>query len=165
LTFTDHVNGAGNYSGNIAFDGHFSPGNSPAVVEFEGNLTFGAANVLTVELGGTALGEFDRLEVSGNMSLAGSLVAELIDPFMPAAGQMFEIIDVAGTLSGQFAGLNEGGLVATFGTVHLTITYAGGDGNDVTLQATAIPEPAWVAALGVVLASACGWLVSRKTRP
>jgi sugar lactone lactonase YvrE len=165
LTFTDQVHGAGNYEGNIAFDGHFSPGNSPAVVTFEGNLSFGPSNVLTVELGGTALGEFDRLEVSGNMSLAGSRVVELISPFMPTPGQMFEIIDVGGMLSGQFAGLNEGGLVATFGTVHLTITYAGGDGNDVTLQASAIPEPTWVASVGIVLAAVCGWLISIKARP
>ena len=41
--------------------------------------------------------------------------------------------DVGGSLSGSFLDLAEGGLVGNFGGTNLLITYAGGDGNDLTL--------------------------------
>jgi hypothetical protein len=147
LTFTGFVQGAGDYTGNIAIDGIFRPGNSPAVTQFGGNLSFGPASMLEIELAGTEIGEFDRSEVAGNVSLAGSLSVVLLSPFTLSLGNSFEIIDVGGTQSGQFAGLNEGSLVGNFGDIDLFITYAGGDGNDVTIfaGASAVPEArAWL---------------------
>jgi autotransporter-associated beta strand protein len=151
LTFTDVVRGAGDYTGNIAFEGTFRPGNSPAVVQFGGNLSFGPASMLEIELEGTAIGEFDRFEVAGNLSLTGSLNVVLLNPFIPQPGDAFEIINVGSTRTGQFVGLGEGSLVGNFGGNDLFITYAGGDGNDVTLFTSAtVPEArAWLM-LGVV---------------
>jgi len=75
----------------------------------------------------------DWLIIAGDATFAGVLDVSLIDGFELGMGQEFEIIDIAGARSGAFAGLAEGALVGTFGSEELFITYAGGDGNDVTL--------------------------------
>ena len=54
----------------------------------------------------------------------------------------FNILRVGGTLTGQYDGLDEGSLVGNFSGQDLFITYAGGDGNDVTLFT--VPEPTTV---------------------
>ncbi len=148
-TFAGHVSGAGTYVGNATFLGTFSPGNSPAVVGFENNFVLGGLGTLNIELAGTVLGEFDRLEIGGNATLAGTLNIELLAPFTLSAGQTFEIIDVVGTRTGMFQGLDEGAVAATFGSIDLKISYLGGDGNDVVL--TAVPEAGWLGGVGVIL--------------
>lgn len=112
--------------------GTIAPGDSPGMTQVDGNLTINSG-ILEIELGGlTAGSEFDHLEVTGDVLLGGSLDVSLIDSFTLAANQTFEILDVDGTLTGQFAGLAEGALVGNFGE-DLYITYQGGDGNDVEL--------------------------------
>jgi hypothetical protein len=76
------------------------------------------------------------------------LVLSLLDGFQPSWNQQFTILDAAGSLTGQFAGLDEGALVASFGGVDLFISYAAGDGNDIALFTT-VPEPASAALLAV----------------
>ncbi len=65
----------------------------------------------------------------------------------------FKILHVGGTQTGEYDGLPDGGLVGTFSGTNLFITYAGGDGNDVTLYSPAVPEPAAIllALLGLAL--------------
>jgi hypothetical protein len=50
-------------------------------------------------------------------------------------------LNVGGTLTGEYDGLDEGHKVGSFSGTNLYITYAGGDGNDVTLFSRAVPEP------------------------
>jgi hypothetical protein len=88
---------------------------------------------LAIRLGGTAPTQFDSLTVGGDAALAGSLSVSLTGGFTLAPSQSFTIVDVAGSLTGGFNGLAEGGLVGNFGGTNLLITYSGGDGNDVTL--------------------------------
>ena len=71
--------------------------------------------------------------------MAGLLNVELLDGFKLERGNRFDFLRVGGTLTGQYDGLGEGGLVGNFGGEELFITYAGGDGNDVTLFP--VPEP------------------------
>jgi hypothetical protein len=148
VTFNDLVNGPGGYfgPGEVTFAGGFSPGASPAVVEFEGDLALGGANTLSIELGGTLDGQFDQLNILGDAHLGGALAVSLIDGFALGQDQQFLIADIAGTRSGQFAGLGEGGLVGEFSGTDLFITYAAGDGNDVALF-TQVPEAAAVVML------------------
>ena len=103
--FFGPVNGPGNYpgTGTVMFLNSFSPGSSPAQVSFGGNLVFGGAANLTMELTGTTPGtQFDRLVLAGSASLAGALNVVLLDDFMPAANDAFEIITAAGGVSGTF---------------------------------------------------------------
>lgn len=144
LTFTDDVNGAGNYTGNILFSDGFSPGNSPAQVSF-GNLMFDATTSLKIELAGLTPGTaFDQLLIGGNATLGNAaLIVDLINGYAPTIGNTFEILDVSGTRFGRFAGLGEGAIFRADGQ-DFSITYTGGDGNDVFLTSinpAPVPEP------------------------
>ena len=98
------MNGAGNFTGNVVFNGGYSPGNSPASVTLQ-NATFSAVNLLTMELSGTAQGSgYDHLNVTGTAALGGTLVVTLINGFTPAAGASFDFLD--GNTTGSFANIS-----------------------------------------------------------
>jgi hypothetical protein len=97
-----------------------------------GDLTINSGT-LEIELGGTVPGlEHDQLIVSGNATVYGKLDVSLLAGYSLETDTLYAIIDVAGSLAGQFDGLSEGRLVGNFGQ-DLFITDAGGDGNDVAL--------------------------------
>jgi Tol biopolymer transport system component len=125
-------------SGNVQALGDLLPGASPGIMSFGGDLTMGPLSNLTIEIAGTALGQFDRLVVAGDAALAGALDIEF-DGFSLALGQSFEILDIGGVQSGTFFGLAEGAPVGNFGGTDLFVTYAGGDGNDVVLFTIGLP--------------------------
>ena len=154
-TFTNNgtLNGDGKIIGNHSDYGVTSPGNSAGVMTIEGDY-FKVDGSKEIELGGlfdgggdNALAEFDRIDVTGNVELAGLLNVSLIDGFEKRInrGQVFEFLRVGGTLSGQYDGLGEGALVGNFGGQDLFITYGGmGDGGGVALYTNAVPEPTTV---------------------
>lgn len=75
-------------------------------------------------------------------TIAGNLWLNLHYGFRPAAGDRFTIVNSTRSSSGQFNGLPEGALAACSADgVGLSISYRGGDGNDVELIADrASPE-------------------------
>jgi acetyl esterase/lipase len=83
-------------------------------------------------------GASDRVRVEGPVSIGGTL--EVVTHGSVAAGQSFTIIDNDGTdpVSGTFSNLPEGATF-TVGSTAFRITYAGGDGNDVVLNAFGNP--------------------------
>jgi probable HAF family extracellular repeat protein len=106
--FAGTFNGSGGSSGggDIFFLGDLRPGNSPATVTLGNNIGFGPASVMHIELGGAASGtEYDQIHVTGALSLDGALNVELINGFMPTAGQSFDILDW-GSVTGAFATIN-----------------------------------------------------------
>ena len=151
--FTGLFSGAGGLygSGTAYFDGGYDPGDSPAVVTLECTAALGEAGTLSIELGGTETGQYDTLVTEGDMTLDGQLDIKLLSSFEIVMGQVFKIVDARGNLFGNFKGLEEGSLVGNFGGVDLLITYAGGDGNDVFLQA--VPEPSTIVYILLGLAS------------
>src|SRR5207245_1677984 len=58
VAFNQLVSGAGQFfgSGTAIFNGGYSPGDSPAAINFQGGVTLGAANTLTIDVGGTTPG-------------------------------------------------------------------------------------------------------------
>ena len=154
-TFTNHgtIKGNGHIKGSITDHGHTKPGNSAGVMTIEGDY-FKVDGTKEIQLGGLfdgggdhAITEFDWIDVTGNVELAGLLHVELIDGFEKRInrGQVFEFLRVGGTLSGQYEGLGEGALVGNFGGQDLFITYGGmGDGGGVALFTNAVPEPTTV---------------------
>ena len=101
-----------------------------------GDLDMDAGSTLIVEIDGADAGNFDQVQVTGSVMLAGDL--ELDETFTPAVGQSFVIIDNDGNdaVIGTFAGLAEGDIVTSnFNGAGLAanITYMGGDGNDVAI--------------------------------
>ena len=153
LTNYDTISGDGHIKGSYTDYGNTKPGNSAGVMTIDGDY-FKVAGSKEIELGGlfdgggdNALAEFDRIDVTGNVELAGVLHVELIDGFEKRInrGQVFEFLRVGGTLSGQYEGLGEGALVGNFGGQDLFITYGGmGDGGGVALFTNAVPEPTTV---------------------
>lgn len=104
-----------------------------------GGFTLSAGATLKIDLEGTTAGiSYDQLAVP-TASLAGSLEVSLVGAFTPQPGDVFHILTVANTLTGTFADLPPGALVEQFGGIDLVISYSGGDGNDVTLTASALP--------------------------
>ena len=127
--------------------GTMSSGNYADVVTIDGDwIKTGGSK--EVDLGGLFSGsgdksrtEFDWVDVTGNVELAGLLDVQLIDGFNLFRGMSFDILRVGGTLTGQYDGLGEGALVGNFGGENLFITYTAGDGNDVSLYTNPVPEP------------------------
>ena len=75
------------------------------------------------------------MRVFGTVTLGGTLNATLGAGFTPVEGNSFVIIDNDGAeaVSGTFAGLAQGARV-NLGGLNLSITYTGGDGNDVVIE-------------------------------
>ncbi|QEL17930.1 YDG domain-containing protein [Limnoglobus roseus] len=114
------------------------PGTGTAVLN-TGDVSFGAsgARVLAVDLNGTG---YDQVNVVGSVDLTGAtLTPTLGSGYKPALNTKFAIISNDGTdaVTGTFAGLAEGATFVLDGRTY-TISYVGGDGNDVTLTVTQI---------------------------
>ena len=157
------LGGSGTIAGPISVTaGTLSPGNSPGVLTAGGGLSLTAASMSLIELAGTTPGtEYDRLVVSsGSVVLGGALNLALLAGFTPAVGNSFLVLDKqsAGAISGTFAGLPQGATFTSAG-VPFTISYTGGNGNDVTLTASAVPEPGTASLLGL---AAVGLLARRR---
>jgi fibronectin-binding autotransporter adhesin len=93
--------------------------------------------------------DYGQLVILGDVQLAGSFEVQLLNGFVPAAEDKFLVIDNQGSnpIGGNFDGLPEGAIVFT-GVYGFTISYIGGDGNDVVLtvavvQATPTVTAAW----------------------
>ena len=161
VVFNGAFGGAANFSGTsttVTFNGGYSPGDSPAFVTHEGDLVFGAENLLVMELAGLARGdEYDALVVGGALVFGGDLRVDLLEEFSPAAGDSFDLFDFdPGLSSGNFANLllpNLGGGLAW----DASLLYSSG-----VLSVVAIPEPASFATL--LAAGACGAAFTRRRR-
>jgi hypothetical protein len=102
--FFGSVSGGGTFTGTgtVNFEGDLSPGNSPASINFSGDVGFGPDAALVIELGGTAPGQYDQINVDGELTLGGTLEISLINGFTPSAGQSFDILNW-GSLAGAFS--------------------------------------------------------------
>ena len=115
-----------------------SPGQSPGIIT-SGSLVLAPGSDLNIELNGTNPGTgHDQMNVTaGPVSIGGAnLVLSALGGYTPASGNQFTIINNqgAGAVIGTFAGL-PGGATVSDGTSNYTISYTGGDGNDVVLTA------------------------------
>jgi hypothetical protein len=97
--------------GDVYFEADVTPGSSPGLELFGGNVFLGALSTLTIELSGDTPGsEHDKLDIAGLVSLGGTLDVVLINQpgggglFIPSAGQSFDILDF-GSILGTFHNL------------------------------------------------------------
>ncbi|MGB7345432.1 MAG: hypothetical protein WBD20_14555, partial [Pirellulaceae bacterium] len=135
---TGTLNGSGDIDAPVTVNAGATilPGNSPGILS-TGDFDLQSGASLEVELGGlpaNAGTDYDQLNVTGTVTLAGNLA---VTPTVGLNAGEYVIIanDGADLIVGEFAGLPEGSLVSVGGKV-ATISYAGGDGNDVTLLAS-----------------------------
>ena len=128
--------------------GTLSPGDSPGLTTIHGDYQIDGGSIL-IELNGlTAINEHDQVRAMGDLILnSANLDVRMLGFYSPNFNNAYEIIDVDGTLIGQFVGLGEGSVVGNYDGIDLFITYQGGDGNDIWLYTNAIPEPSTAALL------------------
>lgn len=115
--------------------GTLAPGNSPGCLA-SGNVTLVSGANYDVDIAGvTVCTEYDQQVVTGTVDL-GNATLNVNLTYVPVAGAKFKIIsnDAADPIVGTFAGLTEGATVTANG-YNFTISYIGGDGNDVELTA------------------------------
>ncbi|MBK8565375.1 MAG: hypothetical protein IPN76_19020 [Saprospiraceae bacterium] len=121
ITNLGSFNNNGSYLGGGIFNGFFqnsaggtfSPGNSPGCHSF-GN-SMGNAGTILMEIGGaTFCDEHDRFGVAESANLGGSLQIQLVNGFVPSAGQEFTLL-LADFISGTFSSVQFPG--GTTGTV------------------------------------------------
>lgn len=116
-----------------------APGLSPGILTVEGDLVLDEGSTLEIGLAGTEAGaEHDRLVVTGQLTLGGSLVVQLEDGFTPSFGDQFMVL-TWGSRAGDFAGIQ---LPTLFDGLEWDVEY-GEDG--LTLSVTAPTEPARLA--------------------
>ncbi len=161
--------------GDAFIAGTLAPGMSPGCLN-TGNLSLVAGSTFQVELGSTtACTGYDQVKVTGTVTVGGTLNVTLYNNFKPKAGNKFVIIsndgDATDLVSGTFDGLAQG---ATFkvGGYTFSISYTGGDGNDVELTVTAgAPDTGFalltnspIVTLAVTFGGAAGiYLISRRS--
>jgi hypothetical protein len=91
-------------SGTVFIEGDMRPGFSPGTMSFGGDLGYGPLATLHLEIGGADPGQYDRVEVAGNLDLGGTLVVELLDGYVPEAGTSFQLLQ-SGNHTGSFTSL------------------------------------------------------------
>jgi hypothetical protein len=103
--FFGDQSGAGPFTGTgtVYYIGDLRPGNSPANVNYGGDVVFSSEASLTLEIGGTTPGsQHDRLMIAGSAALDGALDVSLIDDFTPAGGQQFTILTASSIVNNGF---------------------------------------------------------------
>lgn len=136
------LNGTGTVKNITMSSGTVAPGLSPGCLS-SGNLTY-TGGTLEIEINGTTeCDEYDQVDVTGTVNLGDkvtTLTVTKLSGYTAAVDDEFVIINNDGTdtVTGTFKGLAEGTTV-TFDGVVYTVSYKGGDGNDVVLTVKTIP--------------------------
>ncbi len=86
------VRGRGTIQGELVSGGTVGPGSSTGVLTCDGDYEQTAGGRLVIELGGTGAGLHDRLVVTGQAALAGTLAVDLVYDYIPAYGDSFVVL-------------------------------------------------------------------------
>lgn len=177
--------GTGPVYGNVTIAGLHSPGNSPGIQEFGGNLTYLAGAAVAWELNGNTVlqGEtpvFDQVMLGGTLDFAGATLLSLTfnaagstvnwtDSFW-SANQAWEIYSAAAVSGFDNLSLETGNWIDASGN-YFNDVLAGASfslieqGGSIYLSYAAIPEPSTYAViLGALAAAALVWQRRRPAR-
>jgi len=175
------LGGSGTIGGALSVSGTLAPGNSPANLTVNNNITLEDTSTVAFELNGTTVGtQYDRITMTGASSvlaLTGINNLTLSLGFTPAINNMFFLVDNQGSsaISGVFEQLNgvtttltQGSQFNVGGSV-FEISYIGDlgtnsftGGNDLVIL-TVVPEPSTIAVLALLVVC-LGLHRFRKTR-
>jgi hypothetical protein len=98
------LGGKGTVGGPVTVNsgGALAPGDGGPGALVTGGLTVKSGGTVRMEVGGKAAGSgYDRLNVSGTASLAGTLAVSVVNGFQPAAGNTYQVLTFA-SRSGDF---------------------------------------------------------------
>ncbi|MEN9667311.1 MAG: toxins and related Ca2+-binding domain, partial [Planctomycetota bacterium] len=184
LTVNGQLSGTGVVNGNVLVNGVHSPGNSPGIQTFSGDLSYGSGATINWELLANTDSNsplvFDQIVLSNAANLSFSATNELSLSFAGAGSvvdwndafwdvnRVWTVFDLTSGVTTGFSNLSLGGsfLDATGTALEGTRGYfsLGQIGQDVVLQfnVAAVPEPSTTA---MALAGlACGGLMWRRRR-
>ena len=113
LSFSNQPTGILNGRGTIDISsidfinsGVINPGTSSGKLNIKGNLPQDNQSIINIEIGGIVADDsYDQLNVSGQFLLDGKLNISLIDNYIPAAGETFDIMTFA-SQTGDFNSIN-----------------------------------------------------------
>jgi hypothetical protein len=126
-------------------DGVLAPGGTDFAGRFsmQGDFNQSKSGRIFIEIGGAApITQHDQMIVDGDVALGGSVIVKLLDGFVPAVGQQFEIITLSeggGTVSGTFDEILPAGM--------FTASYSS---QSVKLTLQQLTDPADLSGDGVV---------------
>ena len=148
--------GIGTINGDVFNEGHVRPGNSPGELIIVGRYTQNTSGVLHLEIAGSGPGQSDRLTVLGGGTLDATIEVSFIDGFAPKMGDTFDLIQISGTINGNFTHIRVRNLAEGFlftsdfvdGSLHFTALNDG----------VFVPEPSafTLAALSLLGLLGCG---------
>jgi fibronectin-binding autotransporter adhesin len=122
--FLRPVTGSGTFSGAglVQFENTYTPGSSPGLVTFGGDVELTDLAHLGIELAGTLRGsEYDALDVAGSVDIQGRLSLSILGGYVPAYGVGHRVID-ASSRSGIFDQITG---IELSPTRFLAVTYNG----------------------------------------
>jgi T5SS/PEP-CTERM-associated repeat protein len=142
-------------SGDLTVHGTFAPGQSPADTMLNGAFVLADDGTVEMELAGYLSGtEYDRLTVTGESKLDGTLAIVLLNDFAPVYGTSFDLFNWDGGVSGNFGATN----LPTLGNG----LYWDASNLYTTGTVTVVPEPASFMLVG--MGGLGVWLVRRWSR-
>ncbi|MBI3879525.1 MAG: hypothetical protein HY301_05615 [Verrucomicrobia bacterium] len=119
------LNGTGTILGAVTNFGTIAPGSSPGALRINGSLSLRSSANLSFEIGGLlATNQYDVLNVTSFVELAGTLSLSLLNGFYPAVGDAFSLLNFA-SATGAFTNATSGGRLNTvdnLGSFLVTIT-------------------------------------------
>lgn len=111
-------------------DGVIAPGGTDLAGTFsmQGDFNQSKSGRIFIEIGGAApIAEHDQMIVDGDVALSGSAIVKLLDGFVPAVGQQFEIITLTeggGTVAGTFDEILPAGMfTASYSSQSVKLTF------------------------------------------
>ncbi len=138
------LSGTGEITGLLVNNGTVNPGGQSGVqgtLNLDNGYTQGAAGKLVLEMSGSDPTLYDNLSVVGDVHLLGMLSLQLDGGFVPVLGEVFQIINFTGALTGNFTAFNFG----SFGPGYTFQEIV--DLNDISLEVIqgTVPEPGtWI---------------------
>jgi hypothetical protein len=138
--------------------GRLAPGSSTSRLS-TGNIVLNAGSIFDIHVNQVPGYDMEQLVVAGTVNLGDATLQASAGYFQ--SNQVFKIIDNDGTdsVTGTFSGLPEGATVSLNGSI-FTISYVGGDGNDVTLTAPTVAGPQAPVVTSVVLDEGTGGIIN-----
>lgn len=122
------LTGSATLNGSVTNHGTIEPGASPGQLNLSGHLVLADSSRLRLEIGGSAPGQFDVVNVAGGITLGGTLAVTLVNNFASVMthGANFTVLSGGTPVLGAFANVPSGGaLTTTEGYARFTVLYAG----------------------------------------
>ena len=97
------LSGNGTVTGDVTTGGTVQPGDSVGTLALQGDFTQSSTGTLVAEISGPGPTDHDFLSITGDATIDGTLEVRFVDGFLPTAGEVFDLISVGGSISGNFA--------------------------------------------------------------